>query len=121
MERGKSVGDYVRNGQEVGELEVDLNDPKSGKITFKRRMTKSTVSRNRTLKLSPLSHLTDMPLCVCAALLHLQGKSEFWINGKLVKEKEVNEKVRSLDVQLDNLCHFLPQEKVEAFGLLAGK
>jgi len=46
MSRGGSAADYVRNGQEVGEIEVDLNDSqkKSGVISFKRRITRSTVS-----------------------------------------------------------------------------
>ena len=46
MSRGGSAADYVRNGQEVGEIEVDLNDSqkKNGVISFKRRITRSTVS-----------------------------------------------------------------------------
>lgn len=61
--------------------------------------------------------------CVCAlaCVYPCQGLSQFWIDGKSVKEKDVKDKVKSLDVQLDNLCHFLPQEKVEEFGQLAGK
>jgi hypothetical protein len=39
----------------------------------------------------------------------------------LKKEKEVLAFVRGLDCQLDNLCHFLPQEMVKVFRDVAGR
>ena len=50
MNRGMSVGDWIRNGEEVSELEVDLNLPsaREGLVTIKRRMTRSSVSAPRT-------------------------------------------------------------------------
>ena len=91
MDRGNPK-DWVKSGQSVFEIEVDLNRPKPGKdvITFKRRVTKD-------------------------------GKSMFWIDGEQKTEKEVKKYVTDLDIQLDNLCHFLPQEKVAEFAALAGK
>ena len=92
MDRGNPK-DWVQSGQSVLEVEVDLNCPKPGKdvITFKRRVTKE------------------------------DGKSTFWIDGEQKTEKEVKKIVTDLDIQLDNLCHFLPQEKVAEFAALAGK
>ena len=48
-----------------------------------------------------------------------QGASQFWIDGVQKKEKEVYTFVKGLDCQLENLCHFLPQEAVEEFRKLA--
>lgn len=41
------------------------------------------------------------------------------LNGKKASEKEVLEFVSSLNIQLDNLCHFLPQERVAEFAGLS--
>lgn len=47
-------------------------------------------------------------------------KSSKWkLNGRSTSEKEVISKVKSLNIQLDNLCHFLPQERVAEFAGLS--
>jgi hypothetical protein len=129
MDRGLSVADWIRNGEEVGELEVDLNRPNTekGLVTIRRRMTRSTVILTRakaSLRLSsacaPLSRLTCGSV-VFAACSSSQGASQFWIDDVPKKEKEVLAFVRGLDCQLDNLCHFLPQEMVKVFRDVAGR
>ena len=65
-----------------------------------------------------------MMICVltrepCGVLCLCQGASQFWIDGVQKKEKEVLAFVRGLDCQLENLCHFLPQEMVAEFAKLA--
>ncbi len=91
--RYMSVADWIRNGEEVDELEVDLNRPNTEKelVTIRRRMTRST------------------------------GVSPFWIDDVQKKEKEVLAFVRGLDCQLDNLCHFLPQEMVNCLPPAGGR
>lgn len=39
-------------------------------------------------------------------------------SGKRTTEKEVHQVVNSLDIQIDNLCQFLPQDKVASFAKL---
>jgi hypothetical protein len=83
MDRGLSVADWIRNGEEVGELEVDLNRPNAekGLVTIRRRMTRSTVIHTRakaSLRLSsacaPLSRLTCDSVGLLPALLLLPGR-----------------------------------------------
>ncbi|XP_078052832.1 structural maintenance of chromosomes 5 [Augochlora pura] len=47
---------------------------------------------------------------------NLQGKSSWFLNGKLSNIKEIQELTKSLNIQMDNLCQFLPQDKVQDFS-----
>lgn len=51
----------------------------------------------------------------------LNNKSDWRLNGKKVTEKEVKETVGKLRIQVDNLCQFLPQDKVHDFSRLNNK
>ena len=37
------------------------------------------------------------------------------------KEKDIKDFVADLGIKLDNLCQFLPQEKVQSFAKMAGR
>ncbi|XP_017884045.1 structural maintenance of chromosomes protein 5 [Ceratina calcarata] len=45
-----------------------------------------------------------------------QGKSSWFLNKKPSNIKEIQELTTSLDIQVDNLCQFLPQDKVQDFS-----
>ena len=98
--RCESIKGWIRNGQEECVIEIDLSHPEkaSGVVTIRRRLTRNSQSNQN---------------------------SQFWISdrGNFVakKEKEVSAFVKALGVQLDNMCHYLPQNKVEEFAQLAGK
>ena len=47
---------------------------------------------------------------------NVQGKSSWCLNGRASNIKEIQELTRSLDIQVDNLCQFLPQDKVQDFS-----
>ncbi|CAG8597007.1 13762_t:CDS:10, partial [Acaulospora morrowiae] len=44
------------------------------------------------------------------------NNSQWKLNGKIVNHKEVQSKMASLNIQVDNLCQFLPQDKVSEFA-----
>lgn len=46
------------------------------------------------------------------------NKSEWYLNDRAVKLKDIEELVQSLNIQVQNLCQFLPQEKVSEFARL---
>ena len=46
------------------------------------------------------------------------NKSEFSINGRNCSKKTVQELARSYSIQIDNLCQFLPQDKVVEFAAM---
>ncbi|RAL65963.1 hypothetical protein DID88_005624 [Monilinia fructigena] len=47
-----------------------------------------------------------------------QRACEFWINNKRTSHKNVLALVRGFSIQIDNLCQFLPQDKVSEFAAL---
>lgn len=47
-------------------------------------------------------------------------KETIWkLNNTQVKESQIKQMVKLLNIQLDNLCHFLPQERVAEFASLS--
>jgi chromosome segregation ATPase len=47
------------------------------------------------------------------------NQREWWLNGKKTSLKAVQALTRSLSIQIDNLCQFLPQDKVSEFAALS--
>lgn len=47
------------------------------------------------------------------------NQSDWRINGKGVKKTQVDDLVKRLNIQVDNLCQFLPQDKVANFAQLS--
>lgn len=45
-----------------------------------------------------------------------EGSSKWMINGSLSSSKAIQEFTSSLNIQVDNLCQFLPQDKVQDFS-----
>lgn len=45
-----------------------------------------------------------------------EGNTTWMLNGKTVSVKEVEAMTKSLNIQVDNLCQFLPQDKVQDFS-----
>ncbi|THH15953.1 hypothetical protein EW146_g4614 [Bondarzewia mesenterica] len=53
---------------------------------------------------------------------HLSAKSKgstFTLNGKSATGREVTQKMNELDIQVGNLCSFLPQDKVSEFAAMS--
>lgn len=44
------------------------------------------------------------------------NQSMWWINGRESHLKDVLSRVRTMNIQVDNLCQFLPQDKVSSFA-----
>ena len=86
--RAEEVSSFVRRGTSSGEVAVTLAVENGGFVTVKRRI-KST-----------------------------ENKSEFWINGHPATMSKVKDLVKKYNIQLDNLCQFLPQDKVNEFSRL---
>ncbi|XP_055533041.1 structural maintenance of chromosomes protein 5 [Wyeomyia smithii] len=86
LSRSGSIEDYIKNGKEVAKIEVALY--KNDK--------RSIVMFNRTFDRN--------------------GKDRFDIDGTKVPHKEFLQRIRKLNIQIDNLCQFLPQDRVQDFA-----
>lgn len=85
------MSEYVKHGCHEGSVEIEL------------------ASRPNDQDVNP----------VVRRLIRREGnKSQFWINGKQSTMKAVLELAKSFSIQIDNLCQFLPQDKVCEFAAL---
>uniref|UniRef100_A0A8C7ZG07 Structural maintenance of chromosomes protein 5 n=1 Tax=Oryzias sinensis TaxID=183150 RepID=A0A8C7ZG07_9TELE len=52
--------------------------------------------------------------------IHVENNQSLWmLNGKHCNQKTVEEEVKALQIQVSNLCQFLPQEKVGEFAKMS--
>lgn len=56
---------------------------------------------------------------ICRTIKRDGNKSTFSINGKTASRSQVLKLAQSFSIQIDNLCQFLPQDKVSEFAALS--
>ncbi|GAV55429.1 hypothetical protein ZYGR_0AV00600 [Zygosaccharomyces rouxii] len=99
IKRSKRVEDFIKNGEDRGSIEITLkNSPKVEGMP-------GVDSEADTLKIT-------------RELIKSKSKSRYMINDHAVSEEDVRLLVSKLNIQLDNLCQFLSQERVEEFARL---
>ncbi|KAF3942401.1 hypothetical protein ABW19_dt0209404 [Dactylella cylindrospora] len=85
--RAKDVAEFVKNGSDFAIIEIELKGRPSDEIN-------PTIRRR----------------------INRDGSSQFWADGKKVNAKAVSKLTRMLNIQIDNLCQFLPQDRVVEFA-----
>ncbi|XP_076285291.1 structural maintenance of chromosomes 5 [Lasioglossum baleicum] len=53
---------------------------------------------------------------IITRIFNIQGKSSWFLNERPSNIKEIQDLTKSFDIQIDNLCQFLPQDKVQDFS-----
>ncbi|CAJ2504236.1 Uu.00g116300.m01.CDS01 [Anthostomella pinea] len=86
--RASNVGEFVKHGKDTATIEIELQ---------KRPEEKS-------------NHV------MCVQINREDNSRKWWLNGRESTHKAVQELTRSLRIQIDNLCQFLPQDKVAEFA-----
>ena len=86
--RASAFGEFVKHGKDhaVVEIELQKRPQDPHNVVVRLRITREDNSR------------------------------KFWVNGKESTHKGVQKLVQSLRIQIDNLCQFLPQDKVAEFA-----
>ncbi|KAK9450439.1 P-loop containing nucleoside triphosphate hydrolase protein [Limtongia smithiae] len=84
--RAKDIGEYVKLGETKGTIELEI--------------------QGRPGERNP----------VIERAIYKDNKSEWSLDGKRDTAKNVKELIDSYSVQIDNLCQFLPQDKVAEFA-----
>jgi hypothetical protein len=88
--RAKDIGEFVKHGSEEAEIEIEL--------AARPKNSENPVIYRKIIK---------------------QGnKSVFKINNRSVSQKEVVRFAKRFSIQIDNLCQFLPQDRVVEFSRL---
>ncbi|KAJ5699017.1 Structural maintenance of chromosome complex subunit SmcA [Penicillium macrosclerotiorum] len=89
--RAKDLGEFVKHGCREATIEIELAGPPK-------------VSRN---------------IVICRNIKRDGNKSSFTINGASASRSKVQELAREFAIQVDNLCQFLPQDRVAEFAALS--
>jgi len=89
--RAKEVGEYVKHGHREAEIEIEI----AGGPRHK--------GRNPTIRCN---------------IKREGNKTNWYINGSSTTRKEVKQLVETFHIQIDNLCQFLPQDRVVEFAQL---
>ncbi|KPI44885.1 Structural maintenance of chromosomes protein 5 [Cyphellophora attinorum] len=94
--RGDKIGEFVKHGAAEAYIEIELK----GKPKENGRVRNSIIARK----------------------MRKDGnKNDWWINGNPSTEKAVRTHAQSFSIQIDNLCQFLPQDKVVQFAQMDPK
>jgi hypothetical protein len=89
--RATELPSFVKIGADAGHIEIELKSPAAEKQNLVIRRNISATAKSST----------------------------FTLNGRGASGAEVTERVARLNVQVGNLCSFLPQDKVSAFAAMS--
>lgn len=84
--RQSEINEFVKCGKEQAFIEIELKAAREGSLVIKR------------------------------VILAADNKSFWYVNGKASTRRAVLDSVSSLNIQVDNLCQFLPQDKISLFA-----
>ncbi|KAK6533267.1 Structural maintenance of chromosomes protein 5 [Orbilia ellipsospora] len=85
--RAKDVAEFVKNGSNFATIEIELK-------------CRPTDEMNPTIK----------------RRIGRDGSSQYWMDGKKSSRNAVNQLTKLMNIQIDNLCQFLPQDRVVEFA-----
>ncbi|KAF3905184.1 hypothetical protein AA313_de0206348 [Arthrobotrys entomopaga] len=85
--RAKDVAEFVKNGSNFAIIEIEL---KGRPIDEMNPTIKRRIGRD--------------------------GSTQYWIDGKKSSRTAVNQLTKLMNIQIDNLCQFLPQDRVVEFA-----
>jgi len=87
LERGDGVGCFVMRDKEKGWVEIELKGKREG----------------------------DSNIIIRRDLERASNRSSYKLDGEVATQALIHHKVQELGIQVNNLCTFLPQEKVGKF------
>lgn len=89
--RAGQVGEFVKHGMNDAEIEIELHRRPNDSSNH---VVRSRITRENNAR-------------------------DYWLNGKKTSLKSVQSLTKALSIQIDNLCQFLPQDKVSSFAALS--
>ncbi|TKA81880.1 hypothetical protein B0A55_01578 [Friedmanniomyces simplex] len=90
--RAKNIGEFVKHGAKQAEIEIEL-------------------------AADPAKHASN--ITVKTRIWVGRKQAEFHVNGKKTTQQVLLKLMRSFSIQVDNLCQFLPQDRVVEFAGLS--
>ena len=131
--RATHVVDFIRIGCETAYLEIELFNAQNGgqqnyviqriinKLQEGNQEKRHTGVGNVSFVLLLSPFFTSLFNFFQFSILAMERHSQWKIDGEAVKLKDVAKLAFSLNIQTDNLCQFLPQDKVHDFSKMSPK
>lgn len=86
--RAGSIKEFVKHGKDKATIEIELQKKPTDRHNY---VVRVQIRRD-------------------------QNSQKWWLNGKETTHKNIQELMKSLKIQVDNLCQFLPQDRVVEFA-----
>ncbi|KJZ74800.1 hypothetical protein HIM_05917 [Hirsutella minnesotensis 3608] len=86
--RAGSVKEFVKHGKDTATIEIELQKKPTDRTNY----------------------------VVRVQIRREQNSQKWWLNGKETTQKAIQSLMQSLKIQVDNLCQFLPQDRVVEFA-----
>lgn len=86
LARSNSIGDYVQNGYESATVSVEIYDGDDE---------------------------VDCKTTIFQRFFDRHNKSKFFVNNQIVSKKDFLDAVSKYNIQISNMCQFLPQDRVQ--------
>ncbi|KAL6942029.1 hypothetical protein ACO0QE_003193 [Hanseniaspora vineae] len=121
--RAKKVEDFVRNNTKSCKISIFLKNnyealSQNTKLRNYIPKNQDIIEVTRIIYKNPIAAVNSSTRYNSTKNLEKAKKSDYFINNKSCSETLVKELVSLLNIQLDNLCQFLSQERVEEFAKL---
>jgi hypothetical protein len=101
--RERDIAEFIKRGESEAVVEVDLNVTEHG----------ANIRIKRIIKKRTSQYFVNSMLILSLVL------SNICLIDNACTEKQIREVMKSLNIQLDNLCMFLPQERISEFSALS--
>jgi chromosome segregation ATPase len=88
LARAGSVKEFVKHGKDTATIEIELRKRPEDRSNFVIRVQ----------------------------IRREQNSQKWWLNGKESSHKKIQQVMKTLKIQVDNLCQFLPQDRVVEFA-----
>lgn len=115
--RSKQVEDFIKNGQDTSKIEIVLKDDPNIDIEFLGSSFHRIRNNGNYKGLLTITRNLEKRTKI-GRNLEKRRTQEYSINGLPTTESNVRNLVSKFHIQLDNLCQFLSQERVEEFAKL---
>ncbi|KAI9296882.1 P-loop containing nucleoside triphosphate hydrolase protein [Neoconidiobolus thromboides FSU 785] len=88
--RAKDISEFVKHGYEHASIEIELQNKKD----------------------------INQPLIIKRLIQKGTNSTSWELNGETARLRDITKKIKEFNIQVDNLCQFLPQDKVAEFAQL---
>jgi len=105
--RARNISDYIKNGRQKAIIEIELLLHLLSYLIFTRFINQYFFEKRNNKNGNNF---------LIKRIIYKDNRNDWFLNERQIKLKDIEELVAELNIQVANLCQFLPQEKVSEFA-----